>query len=51
MKQVIASLTFHFIIKQTRVVVVGVCEFLDDEKTPTPWYVLSHVSRRFVCRW
>jgi len=49
MKEVIASLTFRFIIKETRVVVVG-GEFVDDEKTPTPWYVLTHVSRRFVCR-
>lgn len=49
MKEVVASLTVRCIIKQTRVVVVGVGEFLDDKKTPTPWYVLTHVSRRFVC--
>ena len=34
MKEVIASLTVRCIIKQTRVVAVGVCEFLDDKKHP-----------------
>jgi len=48
MLEVIASLTFRFIIKQTRVVVIGVGEFLDDEKNT---HLLVRVnSRRFVCR-
>ena len=37
MKEVIARLTVRCIVKQTRVMIVGVCEFLDDKKTPTPW--------------
>ena len=34
MKEVIASLTVRCIIKQTRVVAVGVCEFLNNKKHP-----------------
>ena len=36
MKEVVASLTVRCIIKQTRVVVVGVGEFLDDKKNIHP---------------
>jgi hypothetical protein len=43
MLEVIASLTFRFIIKQTRVVVIGVGEFLDDEKNT---HLLVRVNSR-----